>query len=92
MSVRRNGYDRWTATDAPGFALVGEGDFVPLRAPAVSEAPCSPMLCDQAVTVTDDVTGAAVTVHAEPLCLTRCRVSDWAKFVAGIAARSDAWL
>lgn len=26
-------FDRWTSVDAAGFALVGEGDFVPLRGP-----------------------------------------------------------
>jgi hypothetical protein len=30
------GYDKWTATDAPQFALAGEEDFSPLRAPGSS--------------------------------------------------------
>lgn len=32
-------FDRWTSVDAAGFALQGEGDFVPLRGPVPVVAP-----------------------------------------------------
>jgi len=35
-------YDKWTPTDAPGFALADEADFVPLRAPVTSAREIAP--------------------------------------------------
>lgn len=37
--MTRQGFDKWTPTDGRKFAVVGEEDFVPLRAPAPSSVP-----------------------------------------------------